>query len=147
MVMKAIKDANDETPWGQLQAINQNLTNILATLKAALATGAPSTQVSPSMQTLVNLQLAEFLMDPSKVLALIEMANPSNCDTTPLVVELELSSGETVVFNEVPPYAQVDISTGGLLVCDTPGVISMVISFDQKPRFAISNGAWQDSIP
>jgi len=86
------------------------------------------------------MDAAQFLMDAPKVLAMIETASPSDCNTSPMYFNLELSPGQTVVIDDVAPQGKVNISNGVFVVCDTPEVITATISFDGKQRVVVPSG-------
>lgn len=93
-----------------------------------------------STKTLLNLLLAQFLMDPPKVLSLIETANPSDCDTSPSFINLQLSPGQTLVLSASSPPGQVGVNTKGVIFCDTPEAISASFSMDGKLRGVMPSG-------
>lgn len=94
---------------------------------------------SSDVKTLLSLLRAQLLMDPPKLLALIETANPSDCDTTPEFFTFELSPGQTLVIDEVAPPNMVGVNTGGVITCDTPGAINATLAFDGKRRISVVN--------
>jgi hypothetical protein len=110
-------------------------------------------ELAPSdVKTLLNLLRAQFLMDPGKVLGLIATVNPSDCDTTPIFLTLQLSPLSTTIIELAAPPGTVGIVTGGFLSIDTPGVISVIVSVDGKPIMSLINspavaGIYYASLP
>ncbi len=128
---------SDEAIIALLTAIGQAVTDIDAIetdiLNAVKAISVPSGGVSPVVA-------AEFLMNPPKVLALIETASPSDCDTSPTYTSFQLSAGQTLVITQIAPANKMNILAGGIIYCDTPQAISATLKLDGKPRITIPSG-------
>lgn len=111
------------------------------------------TKTEELLDSIRRIALADFLGDPKKVLGLLELLSPTDCDNAPIFYSITLGAGETLDYLVGSPDGFIAINTDVYYDVEVAKVLDIIIYLDGKPYVnvpdakATAGGVWVQLYP